>query len=268
VSDPVALVDSHCHIAEPEFDADRDAVLDRAVAAGVTTVVCVGATGRVERNHPAVALAGVRRGVAVFATVGVHPHDAASLDDASVDTLAALARRPRVVAIGETGLDFHYDHSPRSAQRDAFARHVALARALALPLVVHVREAHVEAAEILRSEGAAQVGGVIHCFTGGPADAGRYLDAGFAISVAGIVTFRNADTLREAVRGIPDDALLIETDAPYLAPVPHRGRRNEPAFVRVVAESVASLRGIPVPELAALTVANARRAFGLDRVRG
>src|SRR5262249_56616699 len=124
-----------------ECDADRDAVLDRAAAAGGTTVVCVGATGRVERNHPAVALAGVRRGVEVFATVGVHPHDAASLDDAAVDELAALARRPRVVAIGETGLDFHYDHSPRPAQREGFARHVALAPALALPLLVHVRAA-------------------------------------------------------------------------------------------------------------------------------
>src|SRR5262249_39009826 len=228
----------------------------------------VGATGRVERNHPAVALAGVRRGVEVFATVGVHPHDAASLDDAAVDELAALARRPRVVAIGETGLDFHYDHSPRPAQREAFARHVALAPALALPLVVHLREAHGEAADLLRTEGAARVGGVIHCFTGGPADARRYLEIGFSISVAGIVTFRNADTLREAVRGVPDEALLIETDAPYLAPVPHRGRRNEPALVRVVAGGGPAPGGAALLERAPRPAANARRAFGLGDVRG
>src|SRR5439155_1551316 len=166
---------------------------------------------------------------------------------------------PGVVGIGETGLDFHYDRWPRPAQCAAFARTVALARTTGRPLVVHVREAHIEAAAILQAEGAAAVGGVIHCFTGDRDDARRYLDLGFAISVAGIVTFKNADTLRDAVRTVPLDRLLVETDAPYLAPVPHRGRRNEPAHVRLVAEAVATVRGEPLATVAAATTANARR---------
>ncbi|TMA48669.1 MAG: TatD family deoxyribonuclease [Deltaproteobacteria bacterium] len=261
MSEPVALVDSHCHLAEPDFDADREAVLARAAAAGVTTVVCVGATGPVESNFPAVALAGRKAPVEIVATVGIHPHDASSADDAAFATLARLAASPGIVAVGETGLDFHYDRSPRAVQRAAFARTVALARAVGRPLVVHVREAHAEAAAILAAEGAAAVGGVIHCFTGDRDDARRYLDLGFSISVAGIVTFKNAEALRDAVRATPLDRLLVETDAPYLAPVPHRGRRNEPAHVRVVAEAVAAVRGEPLATVAAATTANARRLF-------
>ena len=261
MSGPIALVDSHCHLAEPDFDADREAVLARAAAAGVTTLVCVGATGPVESNFPAVALAGRRGAVEIVATVGIHPHDAASADEAAFTTLGRLAASPGVVGIGETGLDFHYDRSPRPAQCAAFARTVALARTTGRPLVVHVREAHIEAAAILQAEGAAAVGGVIHCFTGDRDDARRYLDLGFAISVAGIVTFKNADTLRDAVRTVPLDRLLVETDAPYLAPVPHRGRRNEPAHVRLVAEAVATVRGEPLATVAAATTANARRLF-------
>jgi TatD DNase family protein len=263
VSDAGALVDSHCHVAEPEFDADREAVLERAAAAGVGAVVCVGATGTVERNAPAIALAGRRTPVGVVATVGIHPHEARSADDAAFALLERLARSPGVVAVGETGLDFHYDHSPRPAQRAAFGRTIALARGLGMPLVVHVREAHAEAVEILRAEGAAAVGGVIHCFTGDTADVRPYLDLGFHVSVAGIVTFRNAESLREAVRRVPLDRLLVETDAPYLAPVPHRGRRNEPAHVRLVAEAVAVVRGEPFAVVAEATSVNARRLFGL-----
>jgi TatD DNase family protein len=262
-----ALVDSHCHVAEPEFDADRDAVLARAAANGVTTLVCVGATGPAEANAPTVALVGRHGEVEVFATVGIHPHHASTGDDAAFATLERLAAAPGVVAIGETGLDFHYDFSPRPAQLAAFARTVALARQLGMPLVVHVREAHAEAAALLRAEQAAEVGGVIHCFTGDTADARRYLDLGFHISASGIVTFKNADALRAAVRGVPRDRLLIETDAPYLAPVPHRGRRNEPAWARVVAEAVATVRGEAVSDLAAATADNARRLFGLSAAR-
>ncbi|MFN8544300.1 MAG: TatD family hydrolase [Candidatus Binatia bacterium] len=263
MSGSIALVDSHCHVAEPEFDADRAAVFARAAAAGVTTLVCVGATGRVERNLPAVALTGHHERVEVFATVGVHPHDAHTLDDDGLATLRALAQRPGVCAIGETGLDFHYDHSPRPAQRAAFVRHITLARALRMPLVVHVREAHAEAADVLGAEDAGAVGGVIHCFTGDRTEARRYLDLGFAVSVAGIVTFKNAEALRDAVRMIPADRLLVETDAPYLAPVPHRGRRNEPAHVRLVAEAVAAVRGERLDHVAAATAASARRHLGL-----
>jgi TatD DNase family protein len=263
VSEAPVLVDSHCHVAEPEFDADRAAVLARAAESGVTTLVCVGATGAVEANEPAVALVGRHGALEVVATVGLHPHNAASGDDAAFALLERLAAAPGVVAIGETGLDFHYDFSPRPAQLAAFVRSVTLARRLGLPLVVHVREAHREAAEVLRSEGAGEVGGVIHCFTGDAADAARYLDLGFHVSVSGIVTFRNADALRDAVRTIPADRLLVETDAPYLAPVPHRGRRNEPAWVRVVAEAVAAVRGADLTTIASATTANARRLFRL-----
>jgi len=267
VSEPLALVDSHCHLAEPDFDTDRDAVLARAAAAGVAQIVCVGATGPVESNFPAVALAGRQAPVSIVATVGIHPHDASTADDAAFEALAGLATRPGVVAVGETGLDFHYDRSPRPAQRAAFARTVALARSCGRPLVVHVREAHADAATILRAEGADAVGGVIHCFTGERADVRPYLDLGFSISVAGIVTFKNADPLRDAVRAVPLDRLLVETDAPYLAPVPHRGRRNEPAYVRLVAETVAAVRGEPFPAVAAATTANARRLFSLPAPR-
>jgi len=259
---PSPLVDSHCHIAEPEFDADRDAVLARAVASGVTTVVCVGATGAVERNLPAVELVGERGGVEIVATVGIHPHDARTADDAAFATLEQLASMAGVVAIGETGLDFHYDHSPRPVQREVFARSVALARHLHLPVVVHVRDAHAEALSVLREE-AGDDGGVIHCFTGDRVDAVRYLELGFHISLAGIVTFRNADALRDAVRAIPSDRLLVETDAPYLAPVPHRGHRNEPAHTRLVAEGVATARGEPFAAVAEATTYNARRVFRL-----
>jgi TatD DNase family protein len=263
VTGDAVLVDSHCHVAEPEFDADRDAVLGRAAAAGVGCLVCVGATGPVARNAGAVALAGRRAPLTIVATVGIHPHHANTADDDAFATLARFAVAPGVVGIGETGLDYHYDHSPRDVQRATFARTVALARALGRPLVVHVREAHADAADILAGEEARAVGGVIHCFTGDRDDARRYLDLGFHVSVAGIVTFKNADALRDAVRHVPGDRLLIETDAPYLAPVPHRGRRNEPAHVRVVAEAVAAIRGEPFATVAAGTTANARSLFRL-----
>jgi TatD DNase family protein len=264
VSAEPLLIDSHCHVAESEFDADRDAVLDRAAAAGVTTLVCVGATGAVDSNRPALALAGMRRGVRVVASVGIHPHDACTADDASLALLREFASAPGVVALGETGLDYYYDHSPRAAQREAFARSAAMARELELPLVVHVRDAHRDAADVLREEPLSEAGGVIHCFTGDADDARRYLDLGLHLSVSGIVTFRNADALRQAVRTIPEDRLLIETDAPFLAPVPHRGKRNEPAHVRLVAEAVAQVQGRPFEAVARTTAVNACRVFRLD----
>lgn len=258
---PVRLIDSHCHVAESEFDADRDEVLTRAADAGVAAVVCVGATGDVHGNRPSVALASAPAPLPVFATVGIHPHDAITADDAAFAQLKAWADLERVVALGETGLDYHYDRSPRPVQRAVFARTIALARTLDLPLVVHVREAHLEAAEILRSEGATTV--AIHCFTGDPEDARRYLDLGCWLSIAGVVSFKNAGTLREAVRTIPLDRLMVETDAPFLAPIPHRGRRNEPAHVRVVAETVATVRGESLAVVADATARNAAAFFRL-----
>ena len=258
-----ALVDSHCHVAEPEFDGDREEVLARAAAAGVGTLDCVGATGSAAANAPAVSLAGRKAPVEIVATVGIHPHHASTADDAAFALIERFAREPGVVGIGETGLDFHYNFSPPEAQRAAFARTIALARRLKRPLVVHVREAHAEAAAILADGHAGEIGGVIHCFTGDASDARRYLDLGFHVSVAGIVTFKNADALRDAVRNVPADRLLVETDAPYLAPVPHRGKRNEPAWVRAVAEVVAGVRGESFETVAAATAGNARRLFRL-----
>jgi TatD DNase family protein len=257
------LVDSHAHVAEPEFDTDRAASFARAAADGVAAVVCVGASGPFDSNAAAVALAGRHEGVAVYAAIGIHPHNADTADDAAFAALAGLAARPGVVALGETGLDFHYENSPRPAQHASFVRHVVLARRLDLPLVIHVREAHAEAAALLAAEALGPAGGVIHCFTGVRDDARRYLDLGLHVSVAGIVTFKNADALRDAVRFVPADRLLIETDAPFLAPVPHRGKRNEPARVRLVAEAVARTRGEPFAAVAAATSANARRLFRL-----
>jgi TatD DNase family protein len=200
----------------------------------------------------------------VHATVGVHPHEAASVTDATIDALEALSRAPRVVAIGETGLDYHYEHSPRAAQREAFARFIQLARRRGLPLSVHLRNADDDAVEVLRGEGADAVGGVIHCFSSDVDAARRFLDLGFHISFSGIVTFKTADELRAAARLVPRDRLLIETDAPFLAPIPFRGRRNEPALVLKTAALLAEVRGEPLPDLAAATSANTRRLFALN----
>jgi len=258
--DGVALIDSHCHL-DMDFDTDREAVLARARAAGVAAMVTIGASGRFDANHAAVNLAAAHD--PIHATVGVHPHEAASVDDAVIDALAALAARPKVVAIGETGLDYHYEHSPRPAQREAFARFIQLARRLALPIVIHLREADDDAVAVMRAEHASETGGVIHCFSGDAASARRFLDLGFHISFSGIVTFKTADALREAVRIVPADRLLVETDAPFLAPIPYRGRRNEPALVVLTAAVIAEVRGETLAQVATVTSANTRRLFKL-----
>jgi len=260
---PPALVDSHCHLADPRYDTDRDAVIGRAAAHGVGAIICVGATGPMETNEAALGVARSHPGIVV--ALGIHPHDTARVREGDYERLRALCSETEVVAIGETGLDFHYHHSPPEAQREHFRRTLQLARSLGLPAVIHCRDAFDEAAAILREEGADAVGGVIHCFTGTAHDARRFLDLGFHISFSGIVTFKNADAIREAARTVPDDRLLIETDGPYLAPVPHRGQRNEPAFVALVAECLASLRGVPPDAVARATSANAARLFKLEK---
>lgn len=255
----MTLVDSHAHIHDPAFDADRALVLERARAAGVGAIVCVGATDGMAGARAAVRLA--EREPDVWATVGVHPHDVAGMTEADWEELRALCDHERVLAVGETGLDFYYDHSPREAQVAAFRRFADLARRVHKPLVVHVRDAHVEAAAVLAEERVGDVGGQIHCFTGTVGDARAYLELGLYVSFTGIVTFKNAGALREAARVVPLDRLLVETDCPYLAPVPMRGRRNEPAWVLHVAEHLAALRGLSLEELAAATTANARALF-------
>lgn len=253
------MIDAHAHVDGREFDRDRADVLARARAAGVSPIVTIGTGQTLADIGRAVALAHAEPDI--WATVGVHPHDAARIGEGWWEQLEAWGRDPRVVGIGETGLDFYYDHSPRDAQAEAFRRHVRLARRLGRPVVCHVRDAHAETAALLREERAHE--GIIHCFTGGPDDASAYVNIDFYVSFSGIVTFKSARALREAVRRVPLDRLLIETDCPYLAPVPMRGKRNEPAYLVHTAEVVAREAGVSPAELAAATVANARRVFGL-----
>jgi TatD DNase family protein len=258
------LIDSHCHLDQPRFAEDRDAVVARAADAGVICMITIGASDGLHTNHDAVALAA--RYANVFATVGIHPHDARIVTAEVVDEIARLARAPKVVAIGETGLDYHYDNSPRAAQQAAFRRFIQLARQLQLPLSIHLRDACDDAVAILRDEQAATVGGVIHCFSGDRADARQFLDLNFDLSFSGIVTFKNADELRAVAKMVPADRFLVETDAPFLAPMPHRGKRNEPAFVVFTAAAIADVRQQPVEDIAALTRTNAIRRFRLPEL--
>ncbi len=254
------LIDSHAHLDGDDFAADLEATVARARAAGVARVVAVGLWRGPGDLGNALALA-LRWPEFFSATVGIHPHDAARAGEEDWGRIEALAADPGVVGVGETGLDFHYDLSPRDRQEAAFRRSIRIARQAARPLVIHVREAEERCLAILREEGLPAPGGVIHCFTGDAAAARAYLDLGLYVSVAGIVTFRTAGAIREAVAAVPRDRLLVETDSPYLAPVPLRGRRNEPANVRLVANQVAQIWGGTVEEVADVTGANARRLF-------
>jgi TatD DNase family protein len=258
----VTLIDSHCHLDEERFAADRDAVITRAQAAGVARMITIGASGGMQANHDAVALA--RQHTSIFATVGIHPHEASAVTPAVIDEIRLLARSPKVVAIGETGLDYYYDNSPRPTQQDAFRQFVALARQLQLPLVVHLRDAYDDAVSLLRDEHAHEVGGVIHCFSGDRRVGRAFLDLGFHLSFSGIVTFKSADDVRAAARLTPADRLLVETDAPFLAPIPYRGKRNEPAYVVQTAAAIAAERQQPLDELATLTRSNTERLFRLS----
>ena len=259
------FVDSHAHVDGEEFDADRVEVLARAREAGVRAILNVGTGdphgGDFER---AVALAEEFEGV--YAAAGVHPHDARLYDGAAERRLSeVLGGSGRVVALGEIGLDFHYDNSPRDAQREVFARQLRLAMKLELPVIIHSREADDETVEILREEYAGVPrGGVMHCFGGGPKMAEDVLALGFYVSFAGNVTFKKADALREVARAVPPERLLVETDCPYLSPAPFRGRRNEPARVVETARFLAELRGVPAEELGRVTSENFSRLFGVD----
>ncbi len=257
------LIDSHAHIDGPEFDDDREQVIARARAAGVSEIVIVGAAGDMETAERTVRIAEAHDGI--HATVGVHPHDAAKLQESWWQRLRELAERDSVCAVGETGLDYHYDHSPRDVQRQRFAEFVELAREVGKPVVCHIRDAHDDAKAILKETRAAELGALVHCFTGEPEDAADYVEMGCYVSFSGIVTFRgkSCQPIREAVRRVPLDRVLVETDCPYLAPHPNRGKRNEPAWVVHTAEVVAREAGVSPEQLAAATVANTRRFFRL-----
>jgi TatD DNase family protein len=255
------MVDSHAHLDDARFAPDLAAVLDRAREAGVGRIVTVG-TG-LASCEAAIALARRYPGF-ISATVGIHPHDAAGADEAALARLEELARSPGVVAIGETGLDYHYDRSPREVQRAVFEREIRIALQLGLPVVVHCREADEDCLAILKAHAGRGLRGAMHCFAGDRPTAEAVIGMGFFISFAGPLTFPNAGALREIARLMPMDRLLIETDCPWLAPQPVRGRRNEPAFVRHVAEALAALRGMTGDEVAARTADNAARLFGMD----
>lgn len=257
-----SVTDSHCHLADPRLRDEVDAVVERARAAGVATLITVGAIGSIETDRATVAIA--ERYEHVYAAVGVHPHDAKDCDARRLGELRELAQSPKVVAIGESGLDFHYLHSPREAQEMALRRHLELAHELAKPIVIHCREAEARVAAIVSEVGMPPRGGVIHCFTGDADAARRFGALGFHISFSGILTFRNAATIREAVAAVPDDRVLVETDAPYLAPEPYRGKRNEPAFVTRTLELLARLRNCEPLPMASIIRMNLHRLF-LDR---
>ena len=262
-------IDSHAHLEMEKFDADRDEVLARAQAAGIDRILHIGSgTGpgsldcaiKMAEQHPW-----------IYASIGFHPHEAVQATDKDFDELEKLARHPRVIAWGEVGLDYFYDHSPRDVQRQVFLRQMEQARAAKLPIVIHCRPSdHSENAwddclNLIRQHWAASgLGGILHCFTGTTDHARRALDMGFLVSFAGNVTFPKAQQIRDAASEVPLDRMLIETDSPFLAPVPHRGKRNEPAFVREVARQIGELRGLPAEEVGQKTSANFCNFFKLS----
>ena len=257
------LIDTHCHLDGEYFPEGADETLARARSAGVSGFVCIG-VGSLQQTEAALAIAARRPDV--WATVGVHPHDAGSCDATLEAELVRLASAPRVVAIGEIGLDFHYDHSPRDQQQEVFRRFIQVARQQKLPIVVHTRTAPEETLQILSEENARDVGGLIHCFSENKPFATRALDLGFDLSFSGIVTFKSARDIQEVAAWAPADRILVETDSPYLAPIPLRGKRCEPAYVLHTARFVAGLRGIPLEELAQQTSQNAQRRLGVSAV--
>lgn len=257
------FIDSHAHIDGHEFDADRDDVIQRAHSTGVSLILNVG-TGDPHSDNFERAVELGKQHESIYTAIGTHPHDARFYDDDAEEKIKRLINNHHVIAWGEIGLDFHYDNSPRDVQVDVFKRQLRAAREVDLPIVIHTREAEAETIDILRSEyNDAPRRGVFHCFSGSMDLAQRALELGFMISFSGIVTFKKAEELREIAKQVPLDRLLIETDCPYLTPIPHRGKRNEPAYVVEVARCLAGLHGIDVEEIGRVTSDNFRRFFGL-----
>ena len=254
----MTLTDSHCHLDFPDFAAELDAVVARARAAGVSRLITI--STRVARHGDIAAIA--ERFPDVFFTVGTHPLQAAEEPDVPAERLVALARHPKCVGIGEAGLDFHYDAAPRDVAERVFRTHIAAARASGLPLVIHARDADDAVAAILRDEmGRGTFTAVLHCFTATAALAATGLELGLSVSFSGVVTFKNSEALRAIARDVPLERMLVETDAPFLAPAPHRGKRNEPAFVAETARVLAEVKGVTLAEFAAATSRNVDRLF-------
>jgi TatD DNase family protein len=251
--------DSHAHLDGAAFDDDREAVLDRAFEAGITDLVLIGASDGYESNPKALEIARSREHL--YATVGIHPHDADVVDERVLQKIEALAADPKVVAIGEMGLDYYYDNSPIEAQQSAFRSFIQLAKTKKKPIVIHTRDAEADTLRIMKEEGAGDVGGIIHCFSGTAELARGALDLGFVISFSGILTFKKSREIREVASWVPRDMTLVETDCPYLAPVPHRGKRNEPAHVVHTAEKLAEIWQTDPQTVRAQTGDNAARLF-------
>jgi len=253
------LIDSHAHLEMPDFRKDLEAVIQRAKESGVEYIFTVGT----EKKDWKRALEIANSHSTIYAILGVHPHNVKEIDDQTYPTLRELCRNGKVKAYGEIGLDFFRNLSPRDLQLKRFREQIGLAKELGLPLVIHDREAHQETLEILKSERAEACGGIIHCFSGDYAMAKACMDMGFHISIPGSITFKNAEGFRETVRRIPLESLLVETDAPFLTPVPFRGKRNEPSYVRYTAQRVAEVKKISSEEVAKVTTENALRVFRL-----
>jgi TatD DNase family protein len=254
------LVDTHAHLDIDEFDADREEVIERAAASGVAVIV--NASFDMDSSRRSAALAAKYPNI--YALAGVHPHDAGQVGQGYLEDLAALAGQPGVVALGEMGLDYYRDLSPREVQQKVFREQLALARELEMAVVIHDRDAHADVMKILKQDGISKRGGVMHCYSGSWEMAVEFMKMGFYISIAGPVTFPNAARLKDIAVKLPLDRLLVETDCPYLAPQARRGKRNEPAYVRYVAEEIAGLRGITAESLALAASANAAAIFGLN----
>jgi TatD DNase family protein len=253
------LIDSHAHLEMPEFKKDLNEVIRRAMESGIASIFTVGT----EKRDWARALEIAHSHPAIYAILGVHPHNAKEIEGETYSVLRELCRDERVKAYGEIGLDFFRNLSPRNVQIERFREQVHLARELGLPIVVHDREAHRETLEILKSEGAEECGGIIHCFSGDESMARACIALGFYISIPGTITYKNAERFRETVRHLPLESLLVETDAPFLAPAPFRGKRNEPSYVRYTAEKVAEVKKVSFEKVAEITTENALRVFKL-----
>ncbi len=256
------LIDSHAHLEFPQFDEDRAEMLHRAQAAGVTTLLAIGSGSGPSKLDAAIPFAEQHRWI--YATVGIHPHEAKLASEEHFVRLESLARHPRVIAWGEIGLDYFYDHSPKETQQQVFRRQLAQARAAKLPVVIHCRDAWADCLRILREEWkSAGLGGILHCYTGTAGEAKEGIGMGFLVSFAGNVTYPKTQGLRDVARQLPLEALLVETDSPFLAPQGRRGKRNEPAYLAEVAQALANVRNLTADECAGATAANFRRFFGL-----
>ncbi len=253
------MIDSHCHLDSDQFDADREAAMNRALAVGVTTMLAIGTGEGPPHLDAGIALA--EQHPWFFATVGVHPHSASRVTPDTYPELRRLSTHPKCVAIGEIGLDYHYDFSPRDVQHDVFTRQIELAKGLRLPIIIHTREAWRDTVDLLKAHWDFTLGGIFHCFSEGTDEAREAIDMNFHLGLGGVITFPKAESLREAASFVPLDRIVLETDAPYLAPVPFRGKRNEPAYVVDTARRLAALRGITLEELDRLTTQNFRRVF-------